>query len=160
MIEREIASKLKVYNNMAELPKEDFMLLNEARQALAKSYSPYSGFKVGAAMLLANGAIVSAANQENAAYPMCVCAEVAVLNAANAIHSGVAIQKIAITTQHVKHPTTSPAAPCGQCRQTILEYEMRYDSDIVLIMAGEQGEVYEVSSVKSLLPLHFSSKDL
>ena len=160
MIEHELTTRLQIYDSATELPIEAAILLQEAKKALVKSYSPYSGFQVGAAIRLVNGAIVSAANQENASYPMCVCAEVAVLNAAAAMYPGIAMSSLAITTRHIQQPTTQPAAPCGQCRQTILEYELRYGNTISITMAGEQGQVYEVASVKELLPLHFSASDL
>ncbi len=160
MQEKEITVRIQIYETAQELSQVDTDLINAAREALTKSYSPYSGFKVGSAALLQNGAVVSGANQENAAYPMCVCAEVVMLSSCSAQYPGIAINKIAITTNSGKLPASSPKAPCGQCRQTILEYEKRFNSNIEIIMCGENGQVYKVGSAKDLLPLYFSGADL
>jgi cytidine deaminase len=160
MQEKEISIHIQIYDSAAELPKVDTDLIAEATKALDKSYSPYSGFKVASAALLQNGAVISGANQENASYPVCVCAEVVMLSACSAQHPGVAISKIAITTRSGKTGADSPKAPCGQCRQTLLEYENRFKSNIEVIMCGENGQVYKVGSVKELLPLYFSGADL
>lgn len=160
MQEKEISFRIKVYESVAEVQEADAALIAEAQGALDKSYSPYSGFKVGCAALLQNGAMVSGANQENASYPVCVCAEVVTLSACSAQHPGVAIRKIAITTRSGKANADTPKAPCGQCRQALLEYEKRFNSDMEVIMCGENGQVYKVGSVKDLLPLYFSAADL
>ena len=99
-------------------------------------------------------------NQENASYPMCVCAEVSALNVAASLHPNVPIKKIAITVKSATHIASTPAAPCGQCRQTLLEYETRFGKNIEVLLMGEEGQVFIVDSVKDLLPLHFSGKDL
>jgi cytidine deaminase len=159
MQEREITIKLQVYDNAAELPAGEADLVSAAQAARSNAYAPYSGYKVGAAAILSNGAVITGANQENAAYPMCVCAEVAMLNSCASQYPGVTIQKMAISTQSIHHKTKA-GAPCGQCRQTILEYETRFGSDIAIILSGEEGPLYKVGSVKDLLPLHFSAADL
>ena len=160
MQEKEIKLSIQIYDTVSEMLQIDADLITAAEQALDKSYSPYSGFKVASAALLTNGAIVSGANQENASYPVCVCAEVVMLSACSAQYPGVAISKIAITTRSSKSSTDSPKAPCGQCRQTLLEYENRFKTNIEVIMCGQNGQVYKVSSVKDLLPLYFSGSDL
>lgn len=160
MREKQISLTVKVYDSPDELRVDEKELIDEARQALDKSYSPYSHFRVGGAALLANGATLSAANQENASYPICVCAEVALLSACSSVYPGVAISKIAITTRSSSQPSDSPKAPCGQCRQTLLEFEARGGSNIEIILAGDTGPIYKLASVKDLLPLHFSGSDL
>lgn len=160
MQEKEISIRIQIYDGTADLPQSEKDLIAEATKALDKSYSPYSGFKVGSAALLENGAMISGANQENASYPVCVCAEVVMLSACSAQHPGVAIRKVAITTHSGKGSSDSPKAPCGQCRQTLLEFEKRSNHDIEIIMHGENGQVYKVGSVKDLLPLYFSGADL
>ena len=137
MQEKEISIRIQIYDSAAELPKTDTDLIAEATKALDKSYSPYSGFKVASAALLQNGAVISGANQENASYPVCVCAEVIMLGACSAQHPGVAISKIAITTRSGKAGADSPKAPCGQCRQTLLEYENRFKSNIEVISGAD-----------------------
>jgi len=160
MQEKEISVRIRMYDSVSELPQADADLIAESTKALEKSYSPYSGFKVASAALLDNGAIISGANQENASYPVCVCAEVVMLSACSAQHPGITIRKIAITTHSGKKQGDSPKAPCGQCRQTLLEYETRFKSNIEVIMCGENGQIYKVGSVRDLLPLYFSGSDL
>jgi cytidine deaminase len=135
-------------------------LIAEAKKALSKAYVPYSNFRVGSAALLDNGETLSAANQENASYPVCVCSEVALLSACSSVYPGVSIRKIAITTKSATNSSNTPKAPCGQCRQTLLEYEKRSGNDVEIILTGDTGPVYKVASVKDLLPLHFSASDL
>lgn len=160
MQEREIAIRVQVYESVREMQPEDAGLIAAAKDALVKSYSPYSGFKVACAALLANGSIVSGANQENASYPVCICAEIVTLSACSAQYPGVAISKIAITKQSSSPSSDKPTALCGQCRQALLEYEQRFKTNIEIIMCGENGQVYKVNSVKDLLPLYFSVDDL
>ena len=160
MQEKEISVRVRVYDSVSELPQVEADLIKASIDALDKSYAPYSGFKVAAAALLQNGAVMSCANQENASYPVCVCAEVATLSACSAQYPGIPIVKLAITTKGNKPSSASPKVPCGQCRQTILEYEKRFNTNIEIIMRGENGQVYKVSSAKDLLPLYFSNTDL
>ena len=160
MQEKEIKLSIQIYDTVSEMSKMDIDLISAAEEALAKSYSPYSGFKVACSGLLINGAIVSGANQENASYPVCVCAEVVMLSACSAQYPGIGIAKIAITTRSTMPSSDSPKAPCGQCRQALLEYENRFKNNIEVIMCGQNGQVYKVSSARDLLPLYFSGSDL
>jgi cytidine deaminase len=160
MEEKQFTFSLKVYTTVQELPADEQMLINAARLALDNAYAPYSNFKVGAALLLANGKTVTGSNQENAAYPACICAEGTAFSAASSLYPDVAILKMAVTVKSDRRVIENPVAPCGICRQRILEYENRFSQPITIIMAGETGEVYSVASVKDLLPLHFSKSDL
>jgi cytidine deaminase len=160
MTELEIKIKVKVFKHMHELKSADEALMQAAKRALSNCYAPYSGFKVSAAVLLANGEILTGTNQENASFPVGICAEGTVLSAVSAVYPGVAIKKMAITVRNMKQLINYPVSPCGICRQRILEYETRFESDIEIIMMGEEGEVYSVSSIRDLLPLQFSKADL
>ncbi|MES2620732.1 MAG: cytidine deaminase [Bacteroidota bacterium] len=160
MKEREVKFTLHIFGRDEKLSKEDTYLLTAAKKALEHSYSPYSNFKVAAAVLLANGEVVTGTNQENAAFPVGICAEGTALSASSSLYPDVAIKKIAITVKSETNKVDHPVAPCGICRQRILEYETRFDSPIEIIMMGEEGEVYSVASVKDILPLHFSKTDL
>ena len=71
----EIKTEVKVYDNASELGKEDQSLLKKAKEALQKAYAPYSKFQVGAALLLDDGTVVTGSNQENASFPLGLCAE-------------------------------------------------------------------------------------
>ncbi|HHB51691.1 MAG TPA: cytidine deaminase [Saprospiraceae bacterium] len=152
----EIKTEILVAENIEDLNSEDKTLLMEAKNALEKSYSNYSNFKVGAAVLLENGEIINGANQENAAYPMCLCAERVALAAASSIYPQSPVKAIAVTVKNPVNKVTTPAAPCGACRQVMSETEDRYGTKMKVIMQGEEGEIYQVQSVKDLLPLFFT----
>ena len=160
MKELELKFTLRVFENVNELTKEDAALLALAKNALKDSYSPYSNFKVAATVLLANGETVTGTNQENAAFPVGICAEGTALSAASSLYPGVAVNKIAITVKSGTHVLNHPVAPCGICRQRLLEYETRFNQNIEIILTGEEGEVYSVATVKDILPLNFSKTDL
>lgn len=154
-----IVTEYTVIANIIDLSESQRNLLQRAHQNLDRSYSPYSNFKVGAALLLANGEIIDGANQENASYPMCTCAETTVLTAANINHPGIAIELIAITVQGSKE-IPFPVSPCGKCRQQLLESEGKQKSNINIILQGSTGPVYIISSAKDLLPLSFDGSVL
>src|SRR3954466_4468364 len=101
MKERELKFTLSVFENISELSKEDAGLLAKAKSALKDSYSPYSNFKVAAAVLLANGEVLTGTNQENASSPVGICAEGTVLSAASALFPAIPVKKIAITAKSV-----------------------------------------------------------
>lgn len=150
---------ITVYRESEVLPAAAQLLIDEARAALDTAYAPYSGFRVGAALRLVDGQIIRGSNQENAAYPMCICAERAALAAAAARFPGVAVEAIAITYRQASPSaamTAVPAAPCGACRQSLCETEDRHHHPIELWLQGQQGPVYSLASSRELLPLAFS----
>jgi cytidine deaminase len=151
----QLNTEISVFENMHELDPADHLLMKKALEACNLSYSPYSHFKVGAALELENGAIVTGANQENAAYPLCLCAEQVALHHASIQHPGVKIKTIAITAISKEHPLESPPPPCGACRQVLTEYEFRHKKDIRIILGIPDGMHYLINSAKQLLPLHF-----
>lgn len=139
-----------------ELCATDRMLIDKAREATSGSYAPYSHFLVGAAILLADGSVVSGANQENAAFPSGTCAERTAAYWAAATHPGVAMRKIAIAARRDNSTAfqTSPISPCGSCRQALLEYEHLYGAIEVILYGTDK--IYILPSVASLLPLCFT----
>lgn len=155
---RQLQITLTEYASAQELPAAARELLTAAREVRARAYAPYSRFQVGAAVRLANGALISAANTENAAYPMCLCAERAALAAAQAQYPGVAPVAIAVTVANAGKPIDRPASPCGACRQVLAEQEERYGQAVEVILQGDQGPVYRLESARDLLPLSFSSE--
>lgn len=155
MKEITLSTKLKAYDTTDELPEIYQQLLEKARLALKESYAPYSHFYVGAAILLENGSLALGANQENAAYPMCLCAERVALSNAVMQQPGVPIVAMAITVQNPAKAITIPAAPCGSCRQAICEAESRQGKPIVLILQGSEGPIYVIESGNAILPLGF-----
>ncbi len=141
-----------------ELSPEDSALVEAAKKACATAYAPYSNFHVGAAVALENGVVVSGSNQENAAYPSGTCAERCALFYANATHPTVAVRALAIAAADADGAfTVAPVAPCGACRQVLLEAEQRFGKPIRILLYGAQ-QVVIVESALSLLPLQFDAE--
>ena len=160
MKNKEIRLLVREYESLQELEASDRDLLKSAREALPSSYAPYSGFHVGAALLLQNGVTVTGTNQENAAYPSGLCAErVAVFSAASQ-HPGMPVLAIAITARAGNSGPAVLVSPCGACRQVIAEYEHLYGINIRIILGGDQGKVMVIDNAAALLPFAFSGKDL
>ena len=134
--------------------------MNQAVEIRKKAYAPYSQFRVGAALLLDNGKIVLGSNQENAAYPSGLCAERVAIFHAGSVYPEAKILKIAITAASDTNQTKAPIPPCGSCRQSIAEYEIKQDTPIEIYFMGEIGEVYKSASLKNLLPFMFDKKFL
>lgn len=147
---------LEVYSSEAELSASDRELLAKATEQLQFAYAPYSQFRVGAALQLENGEIITGNNVENAAYPMCLCAEQTAIGAAASRFPEVPIVSLAVTVQGKDKAIDTPAGPCGACRQIISEAEDRHGREISIIMRGETGMVYKMQSAKDLLPISFS----
>lgn len=155
MKKRILKTAIEVYASEKELSLEDQKLMKKAKQALKKSYSPYSNFKVGAAILLKNGKMMSGSNQENASYPLCLCAERVTIAAADSVYPRVPILAMAITAKSPSLTISKPVAPCGACRQVIFETEMKHDTPMRILLQGETGKVYIIEGGKDLLPLSF-----
>ncbi len=143
-----------------ELSKADQLLLEAARKATTTAYAPYSNFKVGAAARLHTGEIIIGSNQESASYPVGICAERTLLNSIGSQFPGVSIQSLAVSYEPVGKPSKEPLSPCGMCRQSILDYENRYQSPIRVILAGLEGEVMIFKSGSDLLPFGFNGSIL
>lgn len=134
-------------------------LVSKAIDATDNSYSPYSNFKVGAALQLEDGTIVIGANQENAAFSVTMCAERSAIFNAQSNHPNLAITTIAITAKNVNGLVHTPISPCGSCRQVILEMEQRYKRNIKILLCGSEG-IYVINSIKDLLPLSFVDESM
>lgn len=155
-----LQTEITQFDSPEELPETDRKLLDLAKKALENAYSPYSNFKVGAAVLLENGELVGGSNYENASYPLCICAEQTVLTTAANRFPNVAVQAIAVTVRNPNQHIDRPGAPCGACRQVICETEMKNKQPMRVILQGESGPVYVFESGKDLLPLAFDSSFL
>jgi cytidine deaminase len=149
-----------VYNSIDELNEQDAWLVNEAREVTAAAYAPYSNFNVGAVAKLVNGEIVAGTNQENASYPVGICAERVLLASAASLYPNIAIDTIAISYDNTNGESSHPISPCGMCRQSLVEYEERVKQPIRLILSGLNGKVIIVEKANLLLPLSFGSIDL
>ncbi len=140
----------------ADLTPAEARTWQAARAATDHAYAPYSGFHVGAALLLADGRIFPGTNQENAAYPSGLCAERTALFGLAASQPGAGhIVGMAVAARPAGG-AFGPAMPCGACRQVMLEYEQRQGQPIPLLLPGPKGQIYRFASVGELLPFHFS----
>jgi len=156
----EIKTQITVFDSVEELSVTVKALMNKAVEARKNAYAPYSKFKVGAAFLLEDGTIVTGNNQENAAYPSGMCAErVAVWKVASE-YPNVKILKLAITASSSTQTTKEPVAPCGACRQTLSEYELKQKDKIEVYFMGEVGKVIKTDSLLDLLPIAFDKSFL
>lgn len=149
-----------LFNNEEELFEDWKLLLARAREALNTSYSPYSNYKVGAALLLVNGEIVTGSNQENAAFPSGLCAERVAFFTAGAKYPGIAIKRAAVVAQKPDNEQLVPAAPCGACRQVMLEYEVKQEKPIELLMVYKEGKFLSSPSIEHLVPFTFNKFNL
>lgn len=144
----------------SELTDPERNLLRLAREAMDRAYAPYSGFRVGAALCMADGAIVTGNNQENAAFPSGLCAERIAFFAAGSAYPGVAITDLAIVASSENFSVEHPVAPCGACRQVMLEYELNQDLAIRMIFSGDKGRIIRMEGAHHLLPLFFHEVSL
>lgn len=160
MKEVKIETKLKVYDNISELPLDIKQLMSSAEDVRDNAYAPYSRFNVGAAILLDNGEVIVGSNQENASYPSGLCAERTAIYYAGAKYPNAKILKMAITASSQNQVTDQPIPPCGACRQSIAEYEIKQNQPISIYFMGAKGKVVESDSLANLLPLLFDNSVL
>lgn len=146
--------------DISSLSPADAALLRAAREATKHAYAPYSRFRVGAVLQLANGKQVTGTNQENASYPVGICAERTGLSAASSQYPDVPVQTIAVSYHNEQGDSSRPISPCGLCRQTLAEYQQRSRTPIRLILSGLTGKVIVIGDALQLLPLSFSSDDM
>ncbi len=139
-----------------ELSEPVRLLVDMAKKATERAYAPYSRFSVGAAIALDNGEIVTGSNQENVAYPSGLCAERTACFYAHSRFPEARFEAVAIAARGTDGKFTSePTAPCGACRQALLEYEMLAGHDVRIYLAAAD-KVLALPSVKSTLPLAFT----
>lgn len=124
-------------------------LLEEAKKAAEQSYSPYSGFKVGAALRLNNGKVVTGTNVENVSYGLTICAErAALVRAVSEFGPGIRIEAVAVANLN---KASSP--PCGACRQMLAEFA---EPDVPVVFPAADG--LRTMSFEQVLPLGFDMK--
>ena len=132
-------------------PRQQAELLAAAQQAAQQAYAPYSGFRVGAALLLEGGDIVTAANVENASYGLSICAERSAVVRAIAQHGPtLRIQAVAVTNLN-----NAPSSPCGACRQVLSEFMP--PNGLVLFPFDGSAEMHmQTHTLAELFPLGFN----
>ena len=160
MKEVKIETTLQVYTDISELPKPVQNLMDAAIEARNNAYAPYSKFNVGAAILLDNDEVVIGSNQENACFPSGLCAERTAIYYAGAKYPKAIILRMAITASSQNQVTDKPIPPCGACRQSIAEYEIKQERPIEIYFMGAEGKVVKSHSLANLLPLLFESSVL
>jgi len=156
---KEIKILVFEFESIGEMDEPSRNLVLRAREAAENAYAPYSGFKVGCALLLSTGEIILGNNQENSAYPSGLCAERVALFYANANYPGSSVKTMAVTAISKRGLPEEPVRPCGACRQAILETEIRFKQPIKIILDGKN-KIQVLEGVDSLLPLSFSSASL
>ena len=146
--------------HLLELDEQDKALIANAKAAFTTAYAPYSGFLVGASILLDNGEIVNGSNQENVAYPSGLCAERVAMFYAGAKFPDAKIKAIAVSVLSKTFKVTDVISPCGACRQVMAEYEDKQAQPIKVILHSPTDDVLIANTVQDLLPFMFKSPHL
>jgi cytidine deaminase len=156
MTSKEIKIIYSEYESLEGLDEQDRALAEAAVEASESSYAPYSGFNVGAAVMLEDGEIIKGSNQENAAFPSGLCAERTAMFYANASRPDKAMIKIAIAARQNGQLCCSPVSPCGACRQVMAQYQTKGRRNMEILLIGSE-KILKFQKVDDLLPLIFDS---
>ena len=143
--------------HLSELSEQEQQLVSNAKSAFKTAYAPYSGFLVGASVLLENGEIINGSNQENVAYPSGLCAERVALFYAGARYPDIKVKTIAVSVLSKNFEVNDVISPCGACRQVMAEYEEKQEEAIKVILHSPTDEVLIANTVEDLLPFMFKS---
>ncbi|HIZ85905.1 MAG TPA: cytidine deaminase [Candidatus Coprenecus stercoravium] len=154
MAEKRLIVTYREYTSMDGMDEADRSLLESALDATSSSYAPYSGYHVGAAVLMSDGTIVKGSNQENSAYPSGLCAERTALFAAHAAYPELQMRALAVTACRDGRMVSEPAWPCGACRQVLAESQKRAGEPIRVIVGG-LSRILVFYSVDDILPFSF-----
>ncbi len=158
MKERSIQIHYVEYQGLSGLSPSDQELILQAREAAQGGYAPYSGYRVGAAVCLDHGEVLTGNNQENAAYPSGMCAERTALYYAASQHPDKAVVAMAVSVLD-RQGQIAMAKPCGACRQVLAESEDRGGHPVRILLDGPD-TILLLTGVDSLLPLRFTRDDL
>lgn len=160
MVKKEINISVEEYPSINNLEASDKELMELAEHAINDAYAAYSHYRVGAALRLTNGKIITGNNQENAAYPSGLCAERVAIFYAKSQYPDENVEAIAISARADHFCIDDAVAPCGACRQVLAEYQNQQENPMRVIMKGEKGPVVAVKSINDLLPLMFHAEEL
>lgn len=152
--------ELQSWEHRAGVPEDDAELIQRAADALSLAYAPYSRFHVAAAVRLGDGRILVGTNQENASYPVGICAERVVLSTASSVAPEVPVLAMAVVYVPAGQVSKKPLPPCGMCRQALHEQRCRQGKPFALLMAGIEGPVWKAEDASELLPFAFSGDEL
>jgi cytidine deaminase len=150
----------KVFDDFKSFSGIERKLIEKAINAMEDAYARYSNFKVGSAVLLGNGKIITGSNQENAVFPAGLCAERVALAAAKSNYPKVPVTALALSTQKILEEDEIPLFPCGICRQALAEEEAKFGNKIKLYVAGSNNKTWVVNSVRDILPFPFGYESL
>ena len=155
MKEYHLTAQMRSYQ-WDELSAEQQALIQVAKEQTNHSYCPYSNFHVGAAAKLANGVIIRGCNQENAAFPVGLCAERTAIFAAGAQYPDVPVNVLAIAARGTDGELVAePVSPCCSCRQVMVETESRYGRELVILLYG-RNRILRINGIRELMPLTFT----
>ncbi|PZX59617.1 cytidine deaminase [Algoriphagus ratkowskyi] len=157
-----MSKKIKIEAEFEELAWEELnikeqQLMMRARKVSESAYAPYSNFHVGAAVRLESGEILQSSNQENISFPVGVCAERLVLGYAGANFPDLGVTEIAIVARRKGEEIWAGVSPCGLCRQTINEVEIRFNQPISILIQNPDGTVLRFHGIQTLLPFKFDN---
>jgi len=141
----------KTFADFNELPDFWQRLVKEAQDCLPNAYAPYSNFKVGAAIKLSNGETVTGTNQENSAYPSGLCAERTAIFHALSKYPQIKFEGLAVVTS----ATDMLCAPCGGCRQVMVDAELQRTGPYPVLFQGENGTWLLFDTVHDIFPFSF-----
>ncbi|MFA5574190.1 MAG: cytidine deaminase [Brumimicrobium sp.] len=159
-MKKEFKYTYEYYESIKELSEEQQKIIKASEDARSTSYSPYSNFKVGAAILLEDGTIIKGSNQENKAYPSGLCAErVALFSYGSQGHSS-KIKMIAIAGGGDLLEKKDNFSPCGSCRQVMAEYSNIQEKHFEIILLNPDRSVTIYQGIHQLLPFIFGEKQL
>lgn len=133
-----ISTTISIFDSMAELSENEKEMMVKAIEARKLAYAPYSKFKVGVAIVLDNGEVVTGSNQENAAYPSGLCAERVAIFYAGANFPDAKIMQLFISASPEDRDLENPIPPCGSCRQAIAEYEIKQEQPIAIFFMEQR----------------------
>jgi len=145
----------ETYDQLQELNGDDHSLCLKAAAALSTSYSPYSNFKVAAAVRLNDGKVITGSNQENMAYPSGLCAERVALFTVGAAYPDAVIESMVITAHTDNFKIEQPISCCGACLQVMAEFERKQNREIDILFYCLDGQIIKVKGLKNLLPFSF-----
>ncbi len=144
---------------LSELSAEDQELVAKAKEIVSGAYAPYSHFHVAAALRLESGRIVLGTNQENASYPLGLCAERTALFQSGALYPDDPVTSLVIVGAREDGTIIKTCAPCGGCRQVMLEMADRHHHPFPVILAGPESALV-VEDCRDLLPINFDASSL
>ncbi|MDA7502297.1 cytidine deaminase [Chitinophagales bacterium] len=160
MKEVKIETTVRIHDNWDAYDEATKSLFRHAQAASKKAYAPYSDFYVGASVALDNGTILEGCNQENAVYPLGLCAERVALFHAGVRFPDSKVVAIAVTIDYDRIDTESTAFPCGSCRQAMTEFEQRYEREMKIYIVGTNNKIIELANAGQLLPFAFDKSFL